>query len=89
MCSRDGVDNAVENKLGHGFWGQAAGKTAGALAGAGTAIGTGAAALVGDVAGGVVATGQGLWNGAKALGPLSFAFGKIERRIWRHIRGFA
>jgi len=63
-----GVDNAIENRLGHGFWGQAAGKTAGAIAGAGTAIGTGAAALVTDVAGGVAATGEGLWHGAQWAG---------------------
>ncbi len=55
------------------------GAIAGGLAGAGTAIGTGALALGGDLVGGVAAVGQGLgslgamagrglWSGAKAIG---------------------
>ncbi|MGE5182176.1 MAG: hypothetical protein ACM31C_08940 [Acidobacteriota bacterium] len=55
------------------------GAIAGGLAGAGTALGTGALALGGDLVGGVAAVGQGLgslgaaagkglWSGAKAVG---------------------
>ncbi len=70
-----GAYNAA-NKWAGGGW---KGAVAGGLAGAGTAIGTGALALGGDLVGGVAAVGQGigslgaaagkgLWNGAKALG---------------------
>jgi hypothetical protein len=63
-----GVDNAIENKLGHGAFGHTMGMIGGGLAGAGTAIGTGATALVGDVAGGLVAVGSGLGSLGAAAG---------------------
>lgn len=63
-----GVDNAIENKLGDHWYSKALGKVGGGLAGAGAAIGTGATALVADVAGGAVSVGEGLWDAGKWAG---------------------